>query len=422
MSTQLTRINSLQLNENGIWVNPGQSSDFGYSDGADEELYLIDVLETAQDVSLDSAALRQACRDWVASYHLSAVRANLLKTLKLPATAKVLEVGCGCGALSRYLGEQAKQVDAVEGSGVRAQIAALRCRDLDNVQIIEHNFNTLDLPQNHYDAVLFIGVLEYAGRFIDTPGLTSEQAVMTLLNKAAVSVKDSGVIVVAIENRTGLKYEDGAFEDHLAIPNVGIENYEGYDYTGIKTYDHCQWQTLIEDCGLLHRLYYPFADYKFPGLVINGEIDNTAVDYLANTIRSHDPISPWQPLAGEHEKWSAIINSNLLGRSSNSFGIIIAKTQQAMANRFTCNWTVFDNVAIKKDLRIDINNENSNKYNNNNEIKQCFNKLPYKISLVVQSLAYPVNSPSKPRNSYALDTRTRNINWQRLATTTAHRS
>ena len=377
MTTQLVHLNSLNLNEKHIWISLDDNSDFSYSDGADEERYLIDVLTDAGDVSLDSAELRRACRDWVSEYHLSAVRANLLKTVNFPDNAKVLEVGCGCGALTRYLGEQGFVVDAVEGSAARAEISSLRCKDLDNVQIIQHNFNTLNLPQAHYDVVLFIGVLEYALRFIDEPEFSPEQAVESLLEKAAASLSLSGCMLVAIENRTGLKYVKGAFEDHLALPDVGINNYEGYEFTGIKTYDQSQWQTIIDNVGLKHRLFFPFADYKFPNLIINNTVPRDDTDYLSNQIYSQDPISPWSPEIQENERWAEIIAAGKLEQASNSFGLAVAKSDSALKDIFNSDWAFFDKVEIKPALRRDLGYKNTKEINNNNnELRQVINHKP----------------------------------------------
>lgn len=385
MTTQLIKLNSLNANELNIWVDPDDISEFGYSDGADEEQYLINVLNNAEDISLESAQLKQACRDWVAEYHLSSVRANLLKSINMSPNAKVLEVGCGCGALTRYLGEQGFSVDAVEGSAKRAEISALRCRDLNNVQIIKHNFNTLNLPPGHYDVVLFIGVLEYARRFIDTPNLTSEQAVFELINRAATTLSEKGIIIVAIENRTGLKYVNGAYEDHLAIPNVGINNYDGYEFTGIKTYDSKQWQEIIDDTGLHHRLFFPFADYKYPNLVINEGVDEKYITYLSSQIRSQDQISPWLFPDKENQRWASVLSSGSLSHDANSFGIVIAKAASHLENIYKNKWTLFDKVETKPRYRLDRTDNYSENYSlYNNKIYQLINnKLEYKTNLAV---------------------------------------
>lgn len=52
----------------------------------------------------------------------------------------VLEIGCGCGAITRALGEFGADVVALEGSSLRAEIAATRCRDLGGVTVVCDSF------------------------------------------------------------------------------------------------------------------------------------------------------------------------------------------------------------------------------------------------------------------------------------------
>ena len=51
-------------------------------------------------------------------------------------------------------------VVAVEGNLRRAEITRLRCRDLENVTVINANFNDLTFPKGAYDAVFLIGSIQ----------------------------------------------------------------------------------------------------------------------------------------------------------------------------------------------------------------------------------------------------------------------
>ena len=48
--------------------------------------------------------------------------AQLFSVFDFDRRARVLEVGCGCGAITRFLGEEFDQVTAIEGSERRAEI------------------------------------------------------------------------------------------------------------------------------------------------------------------------------------------------------------------------------------------------------------------------------------------------------------
>ena len=61
------------------------------------------------------------------------------------ARRALLELGAGCGAVTRWLGEHFENVDTVEGSLARAQVARERCRDLDGVRVAAANFFDLEL-------------------------------------------------------------------------------------------------------------------------------------------------------------------------------------------------------------------------------------------------------------------------------------
>src|SRR5271157_442229 len=93
----------------------------GYSDGAEVEERLYRVIRDAKDRSTFSRELAPAITDWPSEYHLSRGRHCLLRPLGIKPGDTVLELGAGCGAITRYLGEIGALVVAVEGSLLRAR-------------------------------------------------------------------------------------------------------------------------------------------------------------------------------------------------------------------------------------------------------------------------------------------------------------
>jgi SAM-dependent methyltransferase len=119
----------------GNLLAPRNAPPFTYSDGQVED-HIAEVVANARDCSVMSVELLRAARDWPTKYYLSYTRSFLLRPLRHLLQGKtVLELGAGCGALTRYLGETAGRVVGLEGSPRRAGIAASRCRDLANVTI-----------------------------------------------------------------------------------------------------------------------------------------------------------------------------------------------------------------------------------------------------------------------------------------------
>ncbi len=328
--TSLIDHNKLVVHDE-IYVLPDQQdSDFTYSDGVSAEQYLRSVLTDATDLSSTSRELQEKIKDWPSEYHLSNKRANLLRGLDFTGIKRVLELGCGCGAITRYLGEQDIDVDAVEGSLVRAELARLRCRGLNNVNIIHANFNQLTLPADNYDAILLIGVTEYAKRF--WPGEGSDQEVLTqLLSTLKQSLTTDGFLVIAIENRAGLKYAFGAHEDHYARRYVGIHNYP--EDTGIRTYTKNEWAEVIASSGYQARKYlYPFPDYKLTTVILSDDyVSEYAYAYChLESINSRDYVLPLKLNLSESMCWEAMHAADSLDRFANSFLILLGDNDKAL--------------------------------------------------------------------------------------------
>jgi SAM-dependent methyltransferase len=233
-----------------------------YSDGQDAEQQLYESVRAASDRSTFSPELARAIFDWPSEYHLSRERHCLLRPLGINQGDKVLELGSGCGAITRFLGELGAEVTAVEGSLQRARIAAERCRDLPNVRVVVDDLLAFQ-SEVRYQWVLLVGVLEYASVFSD-----HRDAAQHYLLNAARFLAENGKLVVAIENKLGLKYFNGLVEDHIGIPFFGVQGLYGAKTP--RTFGRRELERLIKGAGLDHfKFYYPFPDYKLPRVVLS---------------------------------------------------------------------------------------------------------------------------------------------------------
>jgi glycosyltransferase involved in cell wall biosynthesis/SAM-dependent methyltransferase len=243
-----------------IWLQP-QQANFSYNDGDEAENYLLQVTQNATDLSTYSDELKSKIKDWPSNYHLSSRRSNLLWPFKAWFKNKrILEIGCGCGAITRFLGETGAQVISVEGSLRRAQIARSRCRDLNNVEII--CAPSSELPNlGKFDAVLLIGVLEYARVFLGPNG----QAL--LLDDCYSRLTNEGRLFLAIENKLGIKYFAGANEDHVGQPMFSINDL--YTEQSVATFGRQELISLLNTAQFINvEEFIPLPDYKLPVSVV----------------------------------------------------------------------------------------------------------------------------------------------------------
>lgn len=308
----------------GFWQREDKSI-FKYSDGDDVENALLHAVESVSDKSVMSEELFQYQKDWPSYYHFSAMRANLLRPFvgNLLNGAKVLELGCGCGAITRFLAETCVNVCAVEGSSKRAAIAAARCSGLPNIQVIADNIHNLPKEIGKFDVVTLIGVLEYAGLFDsdDSPALT-------LLRKARNFLKEDGCLILAIENKMGLKYFAGIPEEHLNIAWGGIAG--AYRKHDVKTFSRKELTNLLTEAGFsAYEQFLPVPDYKLPTGVLTPRglsYQSDAWD-IAALLQGRRPYEP-SPVFNLAAAWRSVVDAGLLQDMANSL-CFIAHTKKS---------------------------------------------------------------------------------------------
>jgi len=317
-----------------------------YSDGKETENRILTILRNTRDLTSESTELERHINDWPTEYHLSSGRGNLLRWLKLPSGSRVLELGCGCGAITRVLGESGAAVTAVEGSVQRAAIAAERCRDLSNVRVVADNIATLSL-ERQYDIVTLIGVLEYSPLFM--PG---EDPVAACLRKAHSFLKEGGTLLIAIENQLGLKYFAGSSEDHLGQPFYGIGDL--YGRGTVVTFGRNELRRRLTEAGFEEtEFFYPFPDYKLPQVIVSDRARSYPafrVADLLTRVSSRDYTRDWRPIFPENLAAQALERNGLLLDMANSF--LVAATC-GVAPRTPWLATYYSSTSRRPSLRVE---------------------------------------------------------------------
>ncbi len=231
-----------------------------YSDGSVED-DILDIVKNNEDFEdIINEDLR-----WPVFYHLSHLRQNLYNWYPFRKDANLLEIGAGCGALTGLFCSRVSKVTAVELTERRSKIIYNRHKDLENLELFPGNLNNMEFEEK-FDYIILCGVLEYAYRF--TP---SDSPYVDFIKKIKSMLSEDGVILVAIENRIGLKYLSGSKEDHLGKWFVGIDDYPNIDT--VRTFSRHELEEVVKEAGFKHyKFFYPYPDYKFPTVIHTDEL------------------------------------------------------------------------------------------------------------------------------------------------------
>jgi SAM-dependent methyltransferase len=307
-----------------------------YADGAEKRL--LELFLAADDLSSTNEELINEATNWPERYHLDPARGNVIRGLDFRAGARVLEVGSGCGAITRALGELGLQVDAIEPEIARARVGAARTRDLPDVRVFAGSL--ADVPSEpSYDAVVVVGVLEYVA-----DGSADLAGYRDFLEQIRLRLAPNGHLILAIENKLGVKYQAGAPEDHTGRVADGIESYlrEG---NRARTFSRRELEDLLGEAGFRSTTLGAFPDYKLPRVVMDVDALLDADARLAE--RLPDFPSPAHagtvvPFADEGGLWRSWARAGAAREVPNSFLVIACVGEQTLwpSNRLAVTWTV----------------------------------------------------------------------------------
>ena len=283
-----------------------------YTDGPIEDV----MLEIAKTIPKEEQNAKIAeCKQWPILYHFSHLRENIILSVPISKKDKILEIGAGCGAITGALANQGASVHAIELSMKRTMINAYRNRDKENLKISVGNFEDVEKSlAEKYDWITLIGVFEYGAAFISTG-----TPYVDWLKMCKKHLSENGRIVIAIENKYGLKYFAGCKEDHVASYFEGIEGYR--NSSDVRTFGKDELTRMIHEAGFgKATYYYPYPDYKFPIKLFSDECLPNPMELGLNYFNfDHERIQ----LFDEAIVFEELVNDHLFPTFSNSFLVII---------------------------------------------------------------------------------------------------
>lgn len=265
--------------------------------------------------------------EWEFLYHLSPLRANIIEWLPVKEGATGLEIGSGCGAITGTLAEKCETLTCVDLSKKRSLINAYRNQEKDNITIQVGNFKDIEpsLDQD-YDYIFLIGVFEYAKGYIG-----GDHPYTEFMDTIKKHLAPDGKIVIAIENKYGLKYWAGCREDHLGDYFSGIEDYP--DGGIVRTFGRNRLEKLCQECGITeYSFYYPYPDYKFMSTLYSDK-RLPQVGELTTNLRNMDRSR--MLLFDEKNAFDGIIREELFPTFSNSYLLLIGKEEPVIYSKYS---------------------------------------------------------------------------------------
>lgn len=266
----IEKLNSIGYSSTAQFKNLYTSADasISYSDGNIENI-IFDRLDSLPENKIErERELEEAIVDWPTKYHFTWERINILKPLDFNGNDRVLELGGGTGVLSEYLCDKVSDVVSIEGTLSRARSIAARCKYKKNIDVIVADFLEFDLVgifgENSFDKITLIGVMEYVPKFAKG---NKKDPIINLLKICNKLIKPDGELIIAIENKIGLKYLLGFEEDHNAKKYYGPQSF--YKKNDVTTFSKAELKEKLHQSGFVStNFYFPFPDYKLPQVII----------------------------------------------------------------------------------------------------------------------------------------------------------
>ncbi len=242
-------------------------------------------------------------------YQLSSLRTGLFSWYPFCGHARLLEIGAGFGALTGLFCDRCERVVATERSPHRAEAIVKRWAEKENLEVYTGEWSELSF-EDKFDYIILTGILERAGG-----GTRDRKKYAQYLQKAATFLKEDGILLLAADNRMGLRYFCGDKESHGGQVFEGIRQYprgiHGYSFSREELKD------IVEVAGFhQNQFYYPLPDYKLPQLIYSDRYLPGANlrERLIPYYLQHNSL-----LASEQELYQDIIENGVFPFFSNSF-------------------------------------------------------------------------------------------------------
>ncbi len=229
-------------------------------------------------------------------YHLSAIRKNAVEWFSFKPDTRLLEIGAECGALTGLFAQRVREVVAVEENQKKTAVNKARNKAFDNIKYVDgQGLNEITKAGIMSMAKGKSGKGESADVGFDyvtiIGGFTMEK-----LKTASFVLKPGGTLILAIDNKYGMRYWSGEEKPYTygRTQLVGQLRVKGFDRM---------------------FFFYPVPDYVFPmeiysekNLPGKGSIKQPTPSYLKDKILTLDEVKQFDMVI-EDKKFEDYANS-----------------------------------------------------------------------------------------------------------------
>jgi hypothetical protein len=178
-------------------------------------------------------------------------------------------------------------------------------------------------------------VAEYAPLYFG-----GEDAIESFFDRALRMLKGGGTLILAIENRLGLKYFSGCREDHAGRVFYGVQDLYNKASDAVTMGREELVQKLLKTGFSVLRFFYPFPDYKFPDVIFSEEgmrDKRLNAGRIIAEFPARDYPGPRASFFSERAVWPVIHRNLLAEHMSNSF-LVLASQEESSSLSAPVDW------------------------------------------------------------------------------------
>ena len=127
--------------------------------------------------------------------------------------AKVLEIDAECGAVTGCIADKVLQVTSLENNDLQRQINECRNSKKENLRVFTGTYDKMENElERDYDYIVMVGSFAKAPDYF-----ADEKPYHTFIKSAFNHLKDGGEILIACDNRIGMKYGQVVRKNYILI-------------------------------------------------------------------------------------------------------------------------------------------------------------------------------------------------------------